>query len=87
MFEDRLPDSHVRWRLRDARYQLEIEARRSKGGLLHGPFRAAMLQRVLESLTAEVFIRLSENSGREVFSGTGRHAGLEVGGQVDWIVD
>jgi hypothetical protein len=72
----------VRWHIQDAHYQLEIEAKRSEGGLLHAPFRTAMLQRVLESLTAEVSVRLSERrSGREVFAGVGRHAGLEVGGQ------
>jgi hypothetical protein len=31
---------------------------------------------------------LSERgSGREIFSGTGRHAGLEVGGEVNLVVD
>jgi hypothetical protein len=81
-----LTDTHVYWRLHDARYHLEIEARRSEGGLLRAPFRVAMLQRVLESLTAEITIRLSEHpGGREIFSGTGRHAGLEVGGEAQQL--
>ena len=76
-----LTDTRVYWHLHDSRYGLEIEAKRNEGGLLHAPFRTAMLQRVLESLTAEVWVRLSERaSGHEIFSGTGRHAGLEVGG-------
>ena len=33
-------------------YRLEIEATRASGGLLHSPERTAMLQRVMESLTA-----------------------------------
>ncbi len=83
-----LTDTHVFWHIHDRQYQLEIEARRSEGGLLHAPFRAAMLQRVLESLTAEISVRLSERrSGREIFAGIGRHAGLEVGGQAAQLAE
>lgn len=64
-------------------YRLEIEARRATGGLLHAPQRTAMLQRVLESLTASIHVRLVENAtGRTVFDETGEHAGLEVVGDL-----
>jgi tocopherol cyclase len=77
-----LTDTRVEWQIHDHRYNLDIEAKRGEGGLLHAPLRTAMLQRVLESLTAEVSVRLSERrTGREIFAGTGRHAGLEVGGE------
>ncbi len=68
-------------------YRLEITARRSLAGLLHSPERTAMLQRVLESLTATIHIRLVAQGAPEqvVFEGTGRHAGLEVVGPVDEI--
>lgn len=66
-------------------YRLEITAQRSHAGLLHSPERTAMLQRVLESLTATVHVRLVAQGAPErvIFEGTGRHAGLEVVGPVD----
>jgi hypothetical protein len=95
--ELRLTHTHVHWRLRgpgpDQRlHRLEIVAHRREEGvdLLHAPDRSAMVQRVLESLTAVVDVRLSvvERSGseREVFAGQGRHAGLEIGGQIEEIL-
>jgi hypothetical protein len=71
-----------------ARHRLEIIAWRSEGGLLHSPERVDMLQRVLESLTAWLDVRLlAVEDGRErvVFEGTGRHAGLEIVGPIEEI--
>jgi hypothetical protein len=45
-----------------------------------------MVQRVAESLTAGVEVRLlaiEENGERILFEGHGRHAGLELGGQIE----
>ncbi len=64
-------------------FRLEVEAIRTTGGLLHSPERTAMLQRVMETLTASIHVRLIENAtGRIVFDETGEHAGLEVVGQL-----
>ena len=64
-------------------HRLEIIATRANGGLLHSPERVAMLQRVMESLTATIRVRLVEiGSGRVVFEDEGRHAGLEVVGDL-----
>jgi len=42
-----------------------------------------MLQRVMESLTATVDVKLVEiDSGRVLFAETGRHTGLEVVGDL-----
>ncbi len=57
--------------------------------LLHAPARTAMVQRVLESLTATVEVTLSVDiDGRdvEIFAGCGRHAGLELGGALEEIL-
>ncbi len=63
--------------------RLEIEASRATGGLLHSPERTAMLQRVMESLTASLHVRLVENAtGKAIFEDTGEHAGLEVVGDL-----
>ena len=59
-----LADTHVTWHMAGRagpiarRHRLEIVAWRAEGGLLHSPERSAMLQRVLESLTARLDVRL-----------------------------
>ena len=84
----RLTDSHVILRVEDAHHRLEVEATRSEGGLLHAPYRTDMLQRVTESLTATIAVRLIDQSGGEViFEGSGRHAGLEINGEIQQILD
>ncbi|MCB0022531.1 MAG: hypothetical protein KDD91_05815, partial [Caldilinea sp.] len=71
--------------------RLSLVAHRDEEGvdLLHAPMRTAMLQRVLESLTASVDVTLSVDLDRapvEVFAGRGRHAGLELGGALEEIL-
>jgi hypothetical protein len=47
-----------------------------------------MLQRVTESLTATIAVKLIElKSERVLFEGMGRHAGLEINGEIQQIVD
>lgn len=84
-------DTHVTWHMAGragpdrGRYRLEVDAWRAEGGLLHSPERSAMLQRVLESLTARLDVRLlAVENGRErvVFKGAGQHAGLEIVGPI-----
>jgi len=86
-----LADTHVTWHMAGragldrARCRLEVDAWRAEGGLLHSPERSAMLQRVLESLTARLDVRLlAEENGRErvIFAGAGQHAGLEIVGPI-----
>ncbi len=91
-----LTDTHVTWHLADrlarrggGRHRLEIVAWRAEGGLLHSPERVAMLQRVLESLTARLEVRLLAVHGGEerlLFAGTGCHAGLEIVGALDELL-
>lgn len=71
--------------------RLSIVAHRADEGvdLLHAPMRTAMLQRVLESLTGIVDVTLSvkcEDHWSKLFSGRGRHAGLELGGDLKEIL-
>lgn len=63
--------------------RLRVTAIRQKGAELLHPSPAGMVERLVESLTAELQVRLSEtNHGHEktLFQGVGRWAGLEVGG-------
>jgi tocopherol cyclase len=75
-------DDHVVWVLQDRRYRLHLRARRVQGGLLRGPTRLDMGQRVLETLNATVEVRLETLQGTPVFEGMGAHTGLEVMGDL-----
>ncbi len=89
-----LTDTHVTWQMvgrtgpNRLRHRLEVQAWRSEGALLHSPERSAMVQRVMESLTARLDVRLiALEAGRErvIFEGVGRHAGLEIVGPISEI--
>jgi tocopherol cyclase len=80
-----LTDDHVTWVVRDRGHRLEMLASRTAGGLLHGPTRHEMHQRVEETLNATVEVCLSAFEGgtpRRRFQGVGRNAGLEVEGDL-----
>lgn len=83
----RLTDTHVVLRVEDKRHRLEVDAARSEGGLLHAPYRTDMLQRVTESLTANIAVKLIDQAGKVIFEGGGRHAGLEINGEIQQILD
>jgi len=75
-------DDHVDWVIRNRQFRLSLAARRVQGGLLRGPTRLDMGQRVLETLNATVEVRLETLQGAIVFEGIGAHAGLEVMGDL-----
>lgn len=91
-----LTDTHVHWELsgkagsgakRDL-YRLEIDAERASGGLLHAPYRTAMQERIVESLTANINVRLIRQSDRKsLFESVGRYGGLEVAGELEKLLD
>lgn len=84
----RLTDTHIILNAENRRHRLEVVAARNEGGLLHAPYRSDMLQRVTESLTATIRVKLIESAGgRVIFAGEGRHAGLEINGEVEQILD
>ena len=89
-----LTDTHVTWHIsgrarpHNTFHRLEIMAWRAEGGPLHSPERVVILQRVLESLTARIDVRLlAVTAGQEqvILEGTGRHAGLEIVGPIQEI--
>lgn len=98
----KLTDEEVLWDLRgsartdpEKRFSgiaLQIRAQRGEGGLLSSPELDGMTPRILESLTAEVGLRLQglDSAGEPaetIFQGRGRCAGLEVAGSVGEILD
>jgi hypothetical protein len=82
-------DEEVQATISDSDHRLEITARRAEGGVLRGPTGLDMGGRVPESLRAAVTVRLSALSragSRLLFEGAGRNAGLEVVGEVSWLL-
>jgi tocopherol cyclase len=78
-----IADDHVRWVVSDREHLLELVARKAQGGLILGPTRRDMGIHVNETLQATVEVRLISKEGADIFSGQGRHAGLEVQGELD----
>ncbi len=75
-------DDHVDWVLKNRQQRLFLKACRVQGGLLRGPTRLDMGQRVLETLNATVEVRLETLEGALIFEGVGAHTGLEVMGDL-----
>ena len=67
----------ARLKIEDKQYCLEIEAKSHDGVLLAAPVAGEMKGRVKESLSAEVWVRLSRKDGQVVFQGLGKNAGME----------
>lgn len=82
----RVADDRDAMVISDAKYMLEMTAVREHGGLLRGPTQVDMGLRVAETLGAEVQVLLREKNGQEVFSGRGRHAGLEIQGDIERLL-
>ncbi len=77
-------DDAVEWVLRNKTHRLSLVAHLGAAeqyGLLKGPTTVEMGRRVAESLTATVDVQLVQMENgreREIFTGNGRYAGLEV---------
>jgi hypothetical protein len=82
-------DGAVTWIIRDHEHRLEMRATRAEGGILHAPTTNDMGRRIAETLTAHVEVTLHSLKGgspTRIFGGIGRHAGLEVVGDMEKLV-
>lgn len=78
-----ITDEHVHWVLTNRSHRLTLIATRTEGGLLRGPtLQQDMGKRVIETLNAEIQVKLETRSGVLLFEGTGAHGGLEVVGNL-----
>jgi hypothetical protein len=59
-----------------------MNALRAEGGLLYGPTRQEMHKRVDETMNARLSVTLRQRNGSLLFQETGRHAGMEVQGDL-----
>ncbi len=83
-----MSDTHLRLRIRNRRHRLLVEAAKREGALLHAPYERQMIERVAETMTSDVQVRLVRlDDGAVVFDGLGRHACLEAQGDLDRVLD
>jgi tocopherol cyclase len=80
-----LIDNQVFLSFKDHQYQLDITATKGETGNLISPIKGEMTGKMSESLQGELHIRFYEKEAL-VYEGTGRHAGLEVAGEVDVLL-
>ena len=79
-------DSHVEFVLENKNAMLWVEVKRAGSGDLKAPVQGKMDRKIAESLDASVEIILSEKNGNILFQGKGKHAGLEVVGDVSQYI-
>jgi hypothetical protein len=68
--------------LTDKEHLLEVSIISSISGKIKAPVFGSMERYIKESVDATIRIKLTSNDGKEIFSGTSVHAGLEVVGDV-----
>jgi len=81
-----LSDTEARLVFVDRAQRLELTARRVQGGLLQAPTVTQMDRRIMETISAQVDVKLLRRKGKawnSVFEGTGKCAGLEVTGRLN----
>ena len=71
---------------KQGKYKLEVIAHKAEGTDLISPISGEMRGKVNESLLAILDVKLFENNTL-IYSGKGRNAGLELGGEVDILLD
>jgi hypothetical protein len=82
----RITDESIEWVVADDDHVLSIEAHRTHAGLLLGPTRERMSDRIGETMLADVIVDLRTASGGAVFRGAGRNTGLEAHGALDRLI-
>ena len=81
-----LINDRVEWVVSDRRFRLELQAVQADGGLIYGPTRQDMGKRVDETLDATLHVRMSELNRKVLYEGYGRHAGLEINGDMPQLL-
>jgi tocopherol cyclase len=85
--EIRLDDKHVDIVVRNSKHRLKIRAIREEGGLLQAPTEIAMDRRILETLNASLEIQFETLDGELLYQSVGQHAGLEIVGDLEQLID
>ncbi|MEM1217687.1 MAG: tocopherol cyclase family protein [Bacteroidota bacterium] len=85
MMQASLEGKKVEVKFKDRRYRLELIGQQAEGGNLISPISGAMTGKVNESLQSTIHVRFFDRD-QLIFEETGRHAGLEVAGDVDKLL-
>lgn len=84
----KLTATHLQIVIRNRTHRLEIQSTKTSGALLMAPYEKQMLERVAETMTSTVEVRLSElTSNRLLYEGIGNNGCLEVQGNIGFIAD
>ncbi|MFK7805466.1 MAG: tocopherol cyclase family protein [Anaerolineae bacterium] len=81
----KITDDDVEWVIKSRRKTLIVNATRTKGGLLYGPNRDSMTERVGETLLSDISLTLKDGT-TTILNDTGRCAGLEVHGDLEQLL-
>lgn len=84
-----ISDTQVDWIVRNRTQRLQMTAQRAQGGLLYGPTRENMSDRVGETMLSTIELTLTAvHKGHErlLFQGQGRNAGLEIHGDTERLL-
>lgn len=83
-----LTRTHLHLRIRNRTHRLTVDAEKAQGALLRAPYERDMLERVAETMTSTVSVHLeSLRSHETLFEGVGRHACMELQGNLQAILD
>jgi hypothetical protein len=76
----------VYWTVTGPDGTLDLKAERTRGGLLHAPLHKDMHRRVEETMDSTVEITVTDNNGKQIVSGTGTAAALEIFGELEKLL-
>lgn len=81
-----LEENGVMLSVRNRTHRLKIRAARRNGTVLQAPTLEEMDRRIIETLDGELAVEFSTLSGEDIFKGVGRHAGLEIVGDLERLI-
>jgi len=82
----RVTDHSIHLTIRNRTHRLEVESAKTKGAMLMAPYEKQMLERVAETMTSTVKVKLTKGNDL-IYEGTGIHGCLETQGNLPAIVD
>ncbi len=83
-----LSETHLHLRIRNHSHRLTVDAEKAEGAVLRAPYERDMLERVAETMTSAVTVRLASLRPEKVlYEGTGRHACMELQGNLEALLD
>lgn len=83
-----MSDTHLHLVIRNRTHRLDVDAEKADGAILHAPYEKQMIERVAETMTSRVDVRLRRvDDGRTLFEGEGVNACLEAQGDLDRVLD